>query len=166
MTLDERQQLIAQYKDGNAEVTQALENFPPDALTANLIPGKWSAAEIIHHLADSETTSAIRLRRLLVEDHPVIQGYDQDAFAAKLHYNARDITPALDGFRCARATTAQLLDLMTEDDWRREGTHSESGAYSTADWLKIYAAHAHNHAAQIRRLRDAAIENSKRAATV
>ena len=165
MTSDERQQLIAQYKDGYAEVTRALENFPSDALTANLISGKWSAAEIVHHLADSETTSAMRLRRLLVEDHPVIQGYDQDAFAAKLHYNKRDVAPALDAFRCARATTAQLLDLMTEDDWRREGTHSESGSYSTEDWLRIYAVHAHNHAAQIRRLRDATSESSKGAAT-
>ena len=153
MTSEERQQLITSYKDGYAEVTRALENFPPQALTANLIAGKWSAAEIVHHLADSETTSAIRLRRLLVEEAPVIQGYDQDAFAAKLHYNMRDIAPALDAFRCARATTAQLLDLMTEDDWRRAGMHSESGSYSAEDWLTIYAAHAHNHAAQIQRAR-------------
>jgi len=165
MTSEERQQLITSYKDGYAEVTRALENFPPQALTANLIAGKWSAAEIVHHLADSETTSAIRLRRLLVEDAPVIQGYDQDAFAAKLQYKKREIAPALDAFRCARATTAQLLDLMTEDDWRRVGTHSESGSYSTEDWLRIYAAHAHNHAAQIRRLREAATAGTRDAAT-
>lgn len=165
MTSEERQQLIAQYKDGYAEVKRALENFPAEALTSNFVPGKWSAAEIAHHLADSETTSAIRLRRLLVEDHPLIQGYDQDAFAARLQYNAREIAPSLDAFRSARETTAQLLDLMSDEDWRREGTHSESGAYSMEDWLKIYAVHAHNHAAQIRRLRDAATESNKNAAT-
>ena len=44
---------------------------------------------------------------------------------------------------------------MTEEDWQREGTHSESGSYTTEDWLRIYAAHAHNHAAQIGRLREA-----------
>jgi len=44
---------------------------------------------------------------------------------------------------------------MTEEDWAREGTHSESGRYTATDWLNIYAAHAHNHAAQIRRLREA-----------
>jgi hypothetical protein len=43
---------------------------------------------------------------------------------------------------------------MTEDEWQREGTHTESGRYTVEDWLKIYAAHAHNHAAQIRRLRE------------
>ena len=155
MDSQERQELIARYKDGSNQVAESLNAFPPDSLTAHPIPGKWSAAEIVHHLADSETTSALRLRRLLVEDHPLIQGYDQEAFAARLDYNNRDIAPALDAFRSARATTAQLFDLMSEADWQREGTHSESGAYTPEDWLRIYAAHAHNHADQIRRLRAA-----------
>lgn len=155
MTPEARQPLIAQYKAGFDEVSRNLADFPQDSLTAHPIPGKWSAAEIVHHLADSETTSSLRLRRLLVEDHPLIQGYDQDQYAARLRYNEREITPSLEAFRAARATTAQLIDMMTEDDWHREGTHSESGSYSAEDWLKIYAAHAHNHAAQIKRLREA-----------
>src|SRR3989454_3813942 len=155
MTSEDRQQMISTYKAGYEEVLQSLKDFPEQSLTAHPIDGKWSAAEIVHHLADSETTSALRLRRLLVEDHPLIQGYDQEAFAARLNYNNRDMAPALEAFRSARATTAQLFDLMSEDDWRREGTHSESGAYTPEDWLRIYAAHAHNHADQISRLRDA-----------
>ena len=113
-----------------------------------------SAREIVHHLGDSESTSAWRLRKLLVEDNPLIQGYDQDAFATKLRYNERDMAPALEALRYARESTVQLIDLMTEDDWKRAGTHSESGPYSTENWLRIYAMHAHNHAAQIRRLRE------------
>ncbi|MFN2578624.1 MAG: DinB family protein [Pyrinomonadaceae bacterium] len=155
MTTEEREQLISQYKDGYREVAEALEGFPRDKLTAHPLVGKWSAAEIVHHLADSETTSGLRLRRLLAEDQPLIQGYDQDSYAARLRYNHREIGPSFDAFRGTRACTAQLFDFMTDEDWRREGTHSESGSYSAEDWLKIYAAHAHNHAAQIRRLRDA-----------
>jgi len=160
MTSDERQELIAKYKGGYGEVARNLEGFPEALLTSHPIPGKWSAAEIVHHLADSETTGGLRLRRLLVEDDPLIQGYDQDAYAARLNYNNRDMAPALDAFRSARATTAQLLDSMSDDDWRREGTHSESGSYSAEDWLAIYAAHAHNHASQIGRLREALKENA------
>jgi hypothetical protein len=160
MTSEERQELIAKYKRGYDEVSRNLEGFPEALLTSHPIPGKWSAAEIVHHLADSETTSGLRLRRLLVEDHPLIQGYDQDAYAARLNYNNRDMAPALDAFRSARATTAQLLDSMSDHDWRREGTHSESGPYTAEDWLRIYAAHAHNHASQIGRLREALKENA------
>jgi hypothetical protein len=154
MTQADRKDLIAKYAAGYDEVAGALEGFPKDKLTANLIPGKWSAAEIVQHLADSEMTSAMRLRRLLVEDNPVIHGYDQDLFATRLRYNERDIAPALEAFRAARATTAQLLERMTEEDWRREGEHTESGRYTAEDWLGIYATHAHGHADQIRPLRE------------
>ena len=153
MNPEERNKLIARYNGGYDEVSDALKNFPAELLTAHPLPGKWSACEILHHLADSESTSAIRLRRLLVEDRPVIQGYDQDQFAIRLRYNERDIAPALDAFRAARATTAQLFALMSQEDWNREGSHTESGRYTAEDWLVIYADHAHNHAAQIRRLR-------------
>ena len=155
MTPEERQQLISQYAAGYDEVSKSLEGFTSDSLTAHPLPGKWSACEIVQHLADSEMTSAIRLRLLLVEDSPEIKGYDEAAFAVRLGYNQRDITPALEAFRAARSTTTQLLAMMTDDDWKREGTHTESGRYTAEDWLKIYAAHAHNHAAQIRQLQTA-----------
>jgi hypothetical protein len=164
MTSQERQKLIAQYKEGYNEVTSSLQGFPPDSLTAHPIEGKWSAAEIIHHLADSETTSGMRLRRLLVEDQPLIQAYDQDAYASRLNYNNREMAPALDAFRSARATAAQLFEFMSDEDWRREGTHSESGSYTAEQWLTIYAAHAHNHASQIRRLSDALASGAENAA--
>lgn len=151
----ERQQLIRQYELGFDEVERALADFPREQLTAKPIPGKWSACEIVHHLADSEMRAAVRLRQLLTEDRPVIQAYDQELYAARLNYNVRDIAPALEAFRGARATTAQLLAHMTEEDWAREGTHPEHPRYTADNWLEIYAAHAHNHAAQIRRLHEA-----------
>lgn len=154
MTRDERNELIAKYAAGYDEVVKALNGFPAESLGAHPIPGKWSAREIVHHLGDSESTSAIRLRKLLVEDNPVIEGYDQDQFARKLRYNERDMAPALEAFRAARATTTQLLTLMSEDEWTRAGTHTESGRYTGETWLEIYARHAHNHAAQIQRLRE------------
>ena len=154
MTPEERRELIATYEAGYDEVVESLEGFPADRLTERPLPGKWSACEIVQHLADSEMSSAIRIRRLLAEDNPVILGYDQDDYATRFNYNERDFAPALDALRGARATTAQLLDRMTDEDWLRAGTHTESGRYTAEDWLRIYAAHAHNHAAQIQRLKE------------
>jgi hypothetical protein len=151
----QRNELIAKYGSGFAEVEAALENFPTDKLTAKPFAGKWSAAEIVQHLADSEMTSAIRLRKLLTEDFPVIYGYDQDNYAERLRYNERDFAPALDAFRGARATSLQILQNLSNEDWQREGWHNEHGRYTIEKWLEIYAAHAHGHAEQIRRLRNA-----------
>jgi hypothetical protein len=155
MTPEERRRLIEQYEGGYAAVERSLAGFPAERLTARPLAGKWSACEIVQHLADSEMRAAIRLRQLLTEENAQIQGYDQDAYAARLRYNERpDIRPALDALRGARQTTAQLLSLMTDEDWARSGRHPEHSSYTAEDWLRIYADHAHNHAAQIRRLRE------------
>ena len=69
-------------------------------------------------------TSAIRLRRLIAEDDPLIVGYDGDEFAVRLHYADRPIEPALAAIAAARSTTAQILDGLTEAEWARTGTHS------------------------------------------
>jgi hypothetical protein len=158
MDAQTRRSLIAQYKDGYRAVSEALQGISERELDARPAPGKWSAREIVHHLADSEMTSAIRLRRLIAEDRPLIQGYDQDEFARRLYYD-RPIHASLDALRTARETTAQILERMTEAEWMREGTHSESGRYAVERWLEIYAQHAHNHADQIRRARAAARES-------
>lgn len=155
MTPEERSNLIAQYVAGYDEVMKALDGFPTESLGAHPIPGKWSAREIVHHLGDSETTAALRLRKLLVEEKPTIEGYDQDQFAIKLRYNEREMAPALEAMRAARETTRQVLSVMTEEEWKREGVHTESGPYSVEKWLRIYADHAHNHATQIERLKQA-----------
>ncbi|MBK8167055.1 MAG: DinB family protein [bacterium] len=152
MTTAERQELIARYAAGFAEVQAALTGFPEDRLTVQPRAGQWSAAEVVHHMADSEMNSAIRLRKLLCEDRAQLQGYDQDHYAVRLRYNERPLEPALLAFRAARATSLQVLNGLDEGDWLRAGTHSERGAYSMEDWLRIYAAHAHQHADQIRRI--------------
>ncbi|MGH7741035.1 MAG: DinB family protein [Candidatus Eiseniibacteriota bacterium] len=155
MTVEEREKLIAQYEGGCQAVMDELRGFPEKELVAHPIPGKWSAREIVQHLADSEAQSGTRLRKLLAEEYPVMQPYDQDVWTVLLRYNVRDMAPALDLFRSTRASTAQLLRLMNDDDWKRVGWHPEHGAYPVTLWLQIYAAHAHNHAQQIRRLREA-----------
>lgn len=155
MDSESRQALVEKYREGYRVVSDALRGISDRELDARPAPGRWSAREIVHHLADSEMTSAIRLRRLLAEDRPMIQGYDQEEFARRLHYN-RPIQASLDAFRAARQTTAEILDRLTETDWTREGTHSDSGRYTVERWLEIYAEHAHNHADQIRRARSAA----------
>ena len=118
MTKNERSRLIRQYKEGCAQVTEALRGVTPEELDFKSAPNKWSCREVIHHLADQETIAGQRLRRLLVEFNPYIQGMDQDEYARKLRYAGRPIEPALEAFRSARETTAQLFDFMTEDDWR------------------------------------------------
>ncbi len=149
-----RDRLIDRYAEGYAAIAAALAGITDLEWEAREAPGEWSPREIVHHLADSEMTSAIRVRRLLAEDGPEIVGYDQEAFARRLRYD-RPVEGSLAAFRGARASTVPLLQMLGEEDWARTGSHSESGSYSMEDWLRVYADHAHDHAEQIGRARAA-----------
>jgi DinB superfamily len=151
MNNEERARLMRRYRDGHRVVMEALSGINPEDLDRSA-SGEWTPRQTAHHLADSEMMSAIRIRRLLTEDEPLIHGYDEASFARMLTYD-RPIEPSLEAMRWARETSAQLLERMTEEDWRRVGHHTESGPYSAEDWLTIYAAHAHDHAEQIKRAR-------------
>jgi hypothetical protein len=155
VTPELRKKLIDQYKDGYRAVSEALVGATDEELDAHPSPGKWSAREIVHHLADSEMTAAVRLRLLVAVDRPQIVGFDQDEFARRLHYD-RPIEASLDAFKAARRATADILERMTEAEWAREGVHTEHGRYTVDRWLDIYSKHAHNHAEQIRLARAAA----------
>ena len=152
MTDEKRKALIAQYRDGYSAVADALLKITNQELDARPAPGKWSVREIVHHLGDSEITAAVRLRLLLAQERPAIQGYDQDEFARRLHYD-RPHETSLELFRYARESTAEILERLSSADWRREGTHSELGPFGVDKWLEIYAPHAHKHATQIRAAR-------------
>jgi hypothetical protein len=120
-----------------------LDRRPPE-------PDGWTPRMVIHHVADSETNSYVRLRRLLAEPAgTTIQGYDEAQWALALHYD-RPVSLSLAVFRAVRDSSAELLDLITADDLARSGVHTESGPYTLADWLDTYVAHARDHAEQIR----------------
>ncbi|MEP7304585.1 MAG: DinB family protein [Acidobacteriota bacterium] len=148
MDAAKRRALIDRYRDGYRVVVESLAGATDEELDAKPAPGKWSAREIVHHLADSEMTSAIRLRLLIAAPSPAIAGYDQDEFARRLHYD-RPIDGSLEALKAARNTTAEILDRLTDQEWAREGTHTELGRYTVDNWLEIYSEHPHQHARQI-----------------
>lgn len=152
MQQDDRQNLVEMYRGGYEAIADALLKITPEELDRRPGAGRWTPREIVHHLADSEVTAATRLRRLLAEERPAIQGYDQDEYARRLHYD-RPHEASLELFRSVRLSTVELLDRLTPEDWMRAGTHSEVGAYSVDVWLRIYSEHAHKHARQIKEAR-------------
>lgn len=149
-----RQDLIAQYKAGHATVVAPLEGITEADLDAAPAGDEWTVREIVHHLADSEMTLAIRLRRLLAEEQPQIVGYNEAEYARRLYYD-RPIDSSLEVLRATRNASASLLERLTEEQWQRAGTHNERGRYTVEDWLTIAVAHARDHADQIRRARQA-----------
>lgn len=62
-----------------AQLAALAKKIGPQGLNRKPAPNKWSAREILCHLADVETVFAFRLRQTLAEPHHVIQPFDQDS---------------------------------------------------------------------------------------
>ncbi len=152
MTTTDRTTLIERYRTGTGAVLDALADITDAELDRPAPDGGWTARDVAHHLADSETNGFIRLRRLIAEDDPIIVAYDQDEYARRIHYG-RPIASSLAVFAAVRMSSLELLEALTPDEWQRSGQHSDSGHYSVDDWLAIYSRHPHDHADQIRRAR-------------
>jgi hypothetical protein len=149
LTPAERNEKIERYARGPALLRAAFARVPEEARQWKPGPKRWSAHEIVCHCADSEANAFLRIRYLVAEQAPVIQGYDQDRWAQLLDYHGLPVASALATVESVRAHTAALLRRLPEEAWRREGRHSESGRYGAEDWLDIYAEHLEKHARQI-----------------
>ena len=149
--MSERSEQLERFRTGYAAVEEALVGATDEELDRQP-PEGWTARQVVHHLADSEAIAFVRLRRLIAEDDPLIGGYDEPEYARRLHYD-RPIASSLAVLRAVRDASLELLESLSEDEWNRSGTHSESGAYPVERWLRIYSKHSHDHAEQIRKAR-------------
>jgi DinB family protein len=117
-------------------------------------PGKWSIRQIVAHLADSEMVGAQRFRKVIAEERPALEAFDQDAWASNLDYARKQPKNSLESFRRVRAENYELLKNVPEAAFEREGVHSERGPVSLRQLLEIYADHAESHARQMQAIRD------------
>ena len=132
---------------------RAVDGLTAQQLRAHEAPGKWSIAQVLQHLADSDLVWGWRLRLILAQDRPALTGYDQDLWADRLHYADADAAQALEQLRVLRRGNLGLIDRATPQDLKRVGVHSERGEESVEYLIGLYAGHDLLHLRQIARIR-------------
>lgn len=145
------EELASAYESATAEFLQIATSVPAEKLDLN--DGEnWSSRQVIHHCADSEAQSYARLRRLVAEPIPVIQGYDENLWAQDptLGYTELPIENSIAVFTAVRAASLDVIRRLKPEQLQLKGIHSESGEYSLLRWLETYTRHANNHAEQIK----------------
>lgn len=115
-------------------------------------PDKWSIAEIIAHLADTEIVGGWRMRLILGAPGSPVTAFDQDSWVTALHYDKCDPRKALEQFRVLRETNLALLKNLTTEQWKHSGMHSERGEETIKHIVRMFAGHDLNHIAQIQKI--------------
>ncbi len=133
-----------------ATLAGLIERIGPERCATPPAPGKWSAAEIVSHLADCELVFAFRLRQTLAEDDHTIQPFDQEKWAAQ--YAGIAAGQALEVFRSLRGWNLQLLKNLPAGAGLRTVTHPERGTMTFQVIVETMAGHDLNHIAQLARI--------------
>ena len=121
-------------------------------LTMRPAPGKWSIAEILAHLADTELAGGWRMRMILTQNGTPVQAFDQDAWANTFNYIQRDSKYSLETFRVLRENNLALLKSVPKHLWENYGMHQERGKESIAHIVRMFAGHDLNHLQQIEKI--------------
>jgi uncharacterized damage-inducible protein DinB len=145
---------VSVLRDTPGAAARAVEGVSAAQMRQPEAPGKWSIAQVLQHLADSDLVWGWRLRLILAQDRPPLTGYDQDLWAERLHYADADPTEALETLRVLRRGNLHLLARATPDDLQRVGVHSERGEESVGYLCGLYAGHDLLHLRQIDRIRE------------
>jgi hypothetical protein len=123
-----------------------------DELSQTPDPPRWSAVQILAHLADAEVVAAWRIRSILASDGVPLQPFDQNTWAAAFRYAESDPFESLQLFETNRAATLSLLRRVNPALHANHGIHAERGKETIAHLLRLYAGHDLNHLAQIEKL--------------
>lgn len=129
-----------------------LRDTPTEVLPRHPGPGRWSAVEIIAHLADIEIVIGWRFRLILAHDGVAVQAFDQDEWVRNLRYQDTDPAESVDQFEPARNANLQLLRRVDASRLENYGVHPERGRETVAQLIRLCAGHDLNHLAQLESL--------------
>jgi len=150
----------ARYLDGRpltdilgstpTQISGFLKVMGPEKAAVPPAPGKWSAAEILCHLADCELVFGFRLRQTLAEDAPTIQPFDQEKWAAM--YSGIPASQALEAFTALRRWNLLLICAALPAAANRPVMHPERGTMTFQTLVEIMAGHDLNHLGQLQKV--------------
>ena len=146
-------QLIDRYVNEATDLGKSIAGLSKVDLLAFPVPGTWSIQQIVIHMLDSDLVGADRMKRVIAENNPLLLGYDESKFAARLHYQDLDPQLACDIFCKNRQLMADILRRLPDEAFQRTGIHTERGKETLADLVEIYVGHLQHHLKFIREKR-------------
>jgi hypothetical protein len=151
---DARIEALSAYTDSLDELAEIFaEASAGDGALLDRRPAEdaWSVAEVIHHVADAELSSAVDLRRILGEDVPALLDWDEQDYAAAMLYDVRPAADALAVILATRNLNVRLLASLSPQQWSRRAIDPNDGEIDVTGWVMSSAAHLKAHVLQARR---------------
>ena len=136
-----REDLAPRLESANAAWVRLLHG---DDLATRPDEATWSTLEYGCHVRDVHRVYAGRLQRMLAEDDPRYENWDQDATALEDRYAEQDPGAVADELRAVGADVEALFAAVVGNQWQRPGRRSD-GASFTVESIGRYYLHDIEH---------------------
>jgi hypothetical protein len=150
--LDRRAEIVKTLRATPVVVRALVGEIEIDRLRTRPAAGEWAIIEVVGHLADTEERVLGRVRRMLAEDNPELEPFDQEALAEERRYLDLDLNQELGRLERLRRQHLAVLEGLDGSGWERTGRHGEHGQLSVELYQTHVAAEEVDHLAQIARL--------------
>jgi hypothetical protein len=154
VSLEQRRQWIADIAETPKNLRAAIAGLNDARLNTPYREGGWTARQVVHHVPESHMNAYIRFKLALTEDDPVVKPYDEAAWAKLPDVADTPLEVSLTILDSLHDRLVRVLQLMSEQDWKRTFRHPEMGPVKLEGNLALYAWHGKHHVAHITRLRE------------
>jgi len=135
----------AALNESAAQLTDYLTNVAEDRVDFAYAPGKWTIAQSLQHIIDTERIFSYRALCIARGDKTPLPGYEQNDYADVANLSERRFRDMIEEFRLVRKSTIALFKSFTEEDMVRTGTMSGGGVSVRALGF-IISGHVYHHA--------------------
>lgn len=111
---------------------------------------QWSALEYACHVRDVFTLFDQRLRRMLAEDGPQFENWDQDVTAVEQRYDQQDPDVVGVELMAAGDACAARWDTVGDADWSRTGDRSDGSSFTVDTFARYFLHDPVHHLADVR----------------
>lgn len=147
---DYRRRLLARYRGQVTEYADHLATLDEAAARVPIKPGEWAAHQVLFHACSvDEQAYGPRLRRILREDRPALEEYDEVRWMTERYDAAEPTRVILDRWRSVREAYAAEMEAAPTEAWSRTGLQPHWGERTLQWWVERAVAHAEDHRRQL-----------------
>ncbi|MEK4198759.1 DinB family protein [Cytobacillus sp. FSL K6-0265] len=139
-------EILILLKRNFSKIEEFVTQFDDSILSRTRQNGKWTVKQIIGHLFDTQEVWGERIKQCCQSSLIIFESYDPEKLVEEREYNKANLKRMLEQYRKSRI---EMYELLTKENFKKEGIHIEDGTMTVKDLAETIMAHELHHIAQI-----------------
>ena len=141
--------LLDELERVSQQLIEQVNDFLPAQANFSSAPGEWSSKEVLCHLHDADLIYIQRVKKMLLEDEPILKAFNPEVLAEENNYPSQEWSLVLREFVETRQQLINNFRSLRPGQWYKAGLHQELGRINMFDIVESIVEHTRMHLAQV-----------------